>query len=30
MTIEDVKEIDRRCEACQQFASQPHAPTAEL
>jgi hypothetical protein len=29
-TIEDAKDIVRRCEACQQFASRPHAPAAEL
>jgi hypothetical protein len=29
-TIEDAKDIDRRCEACQRFASRPHAPAAEL
>jgi hypothetical protein len=29
-TIKDAKDIVRRCEACQQFASQPHAPAAEL
>jgi hypothetical protein len=28
--IEDAKEIIQRCEACQRFASRPHAPTAEL
>jgi hypothetical protein len=28
--IEDTKEIVRRCEACQRFASRPHAPVAEL
>jgi hypothetical protein len=28
--IEDAKEIVRRCEACQRFASRPHAPAAEL
>jgi hypothetical protein len=28
--IEDSKEIVRRCEACQRFASRPHAPAAEL
>jgi hypothetical protein len=27
--IEDAKDIVRRCEACQQFASRPHAPAAE-
>jgi hypothetical protein len=30
MSIEDTKEIVRRCEACQRFASRPHAPAAEL
>jgi hypothetical protein len=29
-TIEDAKDIVRRCEACQRFASRPHAPTVEL
>jgi hypothetical protein len=29
-TIEDAKDIVRRCEACQRFASRPHAPAAEL
>jgi hypothetical protein len=29
-TIEDAKDIVRRCEACQRFASRPHAPVAEL
>jgi hypothetical protein len=28
--IEDAKEIVKRCEACQRFASRPHAPAAEL
>jgi hypothetical protein len=28
--IEDVKDIVRKCEACQRFASRPHAPAAEL
>jgi hypothetical protein len=28
--IEYAKEIVRRCEVCQRFASQPHAPAAEL
>jgi hypothetical protein len=28
--IEDAKDIVRKCEACQRFASQPHAPAAEL
>jgi hypothetical protein len=28
--IEDEKDIVRMCEACQRFASRPHAPTAEL
>jgi hypothetical protein len=30
MAIEDAKHIVQRCEACQQFASRPHAPAAEL
>jgi hypothetical protein len=30
IAIEDAKEIVRRCEACQRFASRPHAPAAEL
>jgi hypothetical protein len=29
-TIEDAKDIVWRCEACQRFASRPHAPAAEL
>jgi hypothetical protein len=29
-TIEDAKDIIRRCEACQRFAPRPHAPAAEL
>jgi hypothetical protein len=29
-TIKDAKDIVRRCEACQRFASRPHAPAAEL
>jgi hypothetical protein len=29
-TVEDAKEIVQRCEACQEFASRPHAPVAEL
>jgi hypothetical protein len=29
-TIEDAKDIVRKCEACQHFASRPHAPAAEL
>jgi hypothetical protein len=29
-TIEDAKDIVRRCEACQIFASRPHAPATEL
>jgi hypothetical protein len=29
-TIKDVKDIVRKCEACQCFASRPHAPAAEL
>jgi hypothetical protein len=28
--IEDAKDIVRKCEACQCFASRPHAPIAEL
>jgi hypothetical protein len=28
--IEDTKDIVRKCEACQRFASRPHAPAAEL
>jgi hypothetical protein len=28
--IEDAKDIVRKCEACQRFASRPHAPVAEL
>jgi hypothetical protein len=28
--IEDAKDIVQKCEACQRFASQPHAPAAEL
>jgi ribonuclease HI len=28
--IEDVKDIVKKCEACQRFASRPHAPAAEL
>jgi hypothetical protein len=28
--IEDAKDIIQRCEACQQFASRPHAPAVEL
>jgi hypothetical protein len=28
--IEDTKDIIRRCEVCQRFASRPHAPVAEL
>jgi hypothetical protein len=27
--IEDAKDIVRKCEACQRFASRPHAPAAE-
>jgi hypothetical protein len=30
IAIEDAKDIVRRCEACQLFASRPHAPAAEL
>jgi ribonuclease HI len=29
-SIEDAKDIVRKCEACQRFASRPHAPAAEL
>jgi hypothetical protein len=29
-TIEDAKDIVRQCEACQGFASRPHAPAAKL
>jgi hypothetical protein len=29
-TIEDAKDIVRKCKACQHFASRPHAPAAEL
>jgi hypothetical protein len=29
-TIEDAKDIVLRCEACQRFASRPHAPATEL
>jgi hypothetical protein len=28
--MEDAKDIVRKCEACQHFASWPHAPAAEL
>jgi ribonuclease HI len=28
--IEDAKDIVQKCEACQRFASRPHAPAAEL
>jgi hypothetical protein len=28
--IEDAKDIVRKCEACQRFASRPHVPVAEL
>jgi hypothetical protein len=28
--IKDAKDIVRKCEACQRFASRPHAPAAEL
>jgi ribonuclease HI len=28
--IEDTKDIVRKCEACQRFASRPHAPATEL
>jgi ribonuclease HI len=28
--IEEAKDIVRKCEACQRFASRPHAPAAEL
>jgi hypothetical protein len=30
IAIEDAKDIVRKCEACQRFASRPHAPAAEL
>jgi hypothetical protein len=30
IAIEDAKDIMRKCEACQQFTSRPHAPAAEL
>jgi hypothetical protein len=30
IAIEDTKDIVRKCEACQHFASRPHAPAAEL
>jgi hypothetical protein len=29
-TIKDAKDIVRKCEACQRFASRPHAPAAKL
>jgi hypothetical protein len=29
-TVKDVKDIVHRCEACQRFASRPHALAAEL
>jgi translation initiation factor 2 beta subunit (eIF-2beta)/eIF-5 len=29
-TIEDTKDIVRKCEACQRFASRPHTPAAEF
>jgi hypothetical protein len=29
-TIEDAKDIVRKCEACQRFASRPHALAADL
>jgi hypothetical protein len=29
-SIEDAKNIVRKCEACQRFASRPHVPSAEL
>jgi hypothetical protein len=29
-TVEDAKDIVRRCEACQRFPFKPHAPAAEL
>jgi transposase InsO family protein len=29
-TIKDAKDIVRKCEACQRFASRPHVPAAEL
>jgi hypothetical protein len=28
--MQDAKDIVKRCEACQRFASKPHAPAAEL
>jgi hypothetical protein len=28
--IEDAKDIVRKCDVCQRFASRPHAPAAEL
>jgi hypothetical protein len=28
--VKDAKDIVRQCEACQRFASKPHAPAAEL
>jgi hypothetical protein len=28
--IEDAEDIERKCEACQRFASRPHAPAGEL
>jgi hypothetical protein len=28
--VKDTKDIVRRCEACQRFASRPHAPATEL
>jgi hypothetical protein len=30
IAIEDTKDIARKCEACQRFASRPHTPAAEL
>jgi hypothetical protein len=30
IAIEDAKDIVRKCEACQRFASRPHAPAEEL
>jgi hypothetical protein len=30
MAMQDAKDIVRRCEACQKFASKPHAPAIEL
>ena len=30
MAIQDAKDIVRTCDACQRYASKPHAPAAEL